>query len=307
MKISKDQLHDFEAGLDPRFPERSLVPATIVGYGEISAIFQINGVRDTVYKRLPLFDSIDGAERYERMYREYSGLLERAGIVLPHHETHIISVPGRPVVLYIGQESQPAEWFCHQLIHRLEHERGLAVIERAIAETAKVWAFNATAAPQLRLAIDGQLSNWIRQPNEAGGRMVYIDTSTPLYCKDGVEQQNPELMLQSAPGFLRWIIRLFFLEDVMTRYYDPRLVYTDIAANLYKEQKAELVPAAVDIINRYLTADNMPLTVKEVERYYREDKLIWTLFLAFRRFDRWMTTSVMRRRYEFILPGNIKR
>jgi hypothetical protein len=49
------------------------------------------------------------------------------------------------------------------------------------------------------------------------------------------------------------------------------------------------------------------LTEAEVTQYYRQDKLIWTLFLAFRRLDRWVTTKLFRRRYEFILPGKIKR
>ena len=50
-----------------------------------------------------------------------------------------------------------------------------------------------------------------------------------------------------------------------------------------------------------------PLTVGEVEKYYREDKFIWALFLFLRRLDRWLTTKLLRKRYEFILPGKIKR
>ena len=50
-----------------------------------------------------------------------------------------------------------------------------------------------------------------------------------------------------------------------------------------------------------------PLTTEEVAAYYREDRLIWSLFLAFRRLDRWMTIRLRRRRYEFILPGRIRR
>jgi len=122
-----------------------------------------------------------------------------------------------------------------------------------------------------------------------------------------VEKQNPELLLQSAPGFLRWMIRMFFLEDVMTRYYDPVLVNTDLAGNLFKEQKPELVPLALEIINTHLRDSGKKITLKEIEKYYREDKLIWTLFLSFRKIDRWIKTSLLRKRYEFILPGKIKR
>ena len=49
------------------------------------------------------------------------------------------------------------------------------------------------------------------------------------------------------------------------------------------------------------------MSLAEVKKYYREDKLIWTIFLAFRRMDRWLTTRVFRKRYEFLLPGKIER
>jgi len=137
--------------------------------------------------------------------------------------------------------------------------------------------------------------------------LFYIDTSTPIFRKNGLEQMDPELFLKSAPFFLRWIIRLFFLDDVMMRYYDRRQVYLDLVANLYKEQRPDLIVSVIELINRHLPDGDEPLTLKEVDKYYREDKLIWTLFLTFRRIDRWLTTRVFRRRYEFILPGKIKR
>ena len=79
------------------------------------------------------------------------------------------------------------------------------------------------------------------------------------------------------------------------------------AANLYKEQRPGLVPVTVEIINRHLFENLQPVTPRDVANYYREDKLIWTLFLAFRRVDRWVKTRLVRKRYEFLLPGKIKR
>ncbi|MGD9898844.1 MAG: hypothetical protein AB7T22_06910 [Calditrichaceae bacterium] len=100
---------------------------------------------------------------------------------------------------------------------------------------------------------------------------------------------------------------MLFLSDVMNRYYDPRKVYIDLAANLYKEQRPDLIPLAVKIINENLFKGTEPLTLAEIEKYYREDKIIWTLFLSFRRIDRWIKTRIFKQRYEFILPGDIKR
>jgi hypothetical protein len=173
-----------------------------------------------------------------------------------------------------------------------------------IREIEKIWRFNHEHHPRLALAIDGQLSNWVYSET---GELLFIDTSTPLMRINGQESLDPELLLKSAPSFLRWLIRWQFLDDVMTRYYDRRLVYTDLIANLFKEQRADLVPQWISLINAE-TADKMePLVLDEIKAYYKEDKLIWRLFLGLRRLDRWIKTKLLGKRYEFVLPGKIKR
>jgi len=307
MFLDENLLYQFEIGLDPQQLENAPIAATVIGYGEISAIFQIADNTDTAFKRLPLFKEPEAAQAYTRQFHEYCGLLAEAGLSLPDHQTCIIQVPDRPIVVYIAQKKLPAERFGHRLIHALEAGGTRRLLEKIVSETAKIWHFNQSAKPELELAIDGQLSNWVLLESENEMTALYIDTSTPLFRKAGVEQLDPELFLQTAPAFLRWLLRLFFLQDVMNRYYDQRLVYIDLAANLYKEQRPDLIPLAVDVINARLSKGSRPLSVKEVAKYYREDKLIWTLYLAFRRLDRWLTSKLWRKRYEFILPGKIKR
>jgi hypothetical protein len=140
----------------------------------------------------------------------------------------------------------------------------------------------------------------------------YLDTSTPLYRVDGREQLDLELFLRSAPSFLRWILRALYLKDVVNRYYDFRLVAVDLAANFYKEQVPNLVPDAVAVVNAFWAGeaadlDLAPITVKEVEDYYRQDKQIWTVYQAMRRLDRALTTRLLRKPYPYILPGVIRR
>ncbi|RPI50733.1 MAG: hypothetical protein EHM56_10465, partial [Chloroflexi bacterium] len=54
-----DLLQEFERGLDPAHPERSRIPAQILGYGEISTVLEIGAgpQRELAYKRLPMFRS----------------------------------------------------------------------------------------------------------------------------------------------------------------------------------------------------------------------------------------------------------
>ncbi|MBU2549993.1 MAG: hypothetical protein KKB20_16395 [Proteobacteria bacterium] len=307
MPVDDDLLRRFEEGLDPSDIGASAVSASILGYGEISTVFRIGDDETTAFKRMPLFGDRPAAEAYADRYSEYCRLLREAGLKLPEGETRIVEPTSRPVVLYITQARIPTDRFAHQLIHVLEPNDIRDLLEGIVTEIDKVWRFNQDRAPALRLAIDGQLSNWARtDPGEAAG-LYFVDTSTPMYLKDGLEQLDPELLLQAAPGFMRGVFRIFFLEEVMTRYYDPRQVFTDLTANLFKEQRPDLVPFTVEVINQGLGGGLDPLTVAEVERYYRGDRRIWSVALAMRRLDRWIKTRLQGRRYEFILPGEIRR
>ena len=98
----------------------------------------------------------------------------------------------------------------------------------------------------------------------------------------------------------------------MTRYYDFHRVSVDIIANFYKEQKPELVPSLVWEVNRFFKEETpefhiKEISEKEVEAYYKQDKLIWRVFLALRRLDRFLQAKILRRDYPYILPGHIQR
>ena len=301
--IDAGKLKSFEEQLNPVDLADSRIKAELLGYGEISAIFRIEGIPYAL-KRLPIFSSGKQAEEYLALHNEYCSRLEAAGILLPAWKGYVVEVPGRPVSLYIAQEIMNSGNFVHRILGR-DKTADLEIIEGVIREIGKVWRYNAQTGGSegVVLAIDGQLSNWVF----INGRYFYIDTSTPLLRKNGVEQMNPDLILQSAPSFLRWLLKLFFLDDVLNRYYIPSLVYTDIIGNLFKEQHPELIPEAVERANGYIEGEKEKLSVKKIESYYREDKLIWALFLAFRKIDRFIKTKILRKRYEFILPGKIRR
>ena len=305
--IDSELLQRFETGLDPQDLGSSAIPAKLIGFGEISAIFQIGDDRSRAYKRMPLFKSVSEAEKYAAMYHEYCRQLTLAGLTLPESSTHIVDLPHRPVVLYIAQAQLPGDRIAHRLIQNLDTDDFTTLLKKILRPMSRFWKYNRSQQPDLELAIDGQISNWALVVDDSTETLYYIDTSTPFIRKNSVEQLDPELLLLAAPSFLRWLVRWLFVDDVMTRYYDPRQVLIDLAANLIKEQRRDLVAPAVDLINDHLPDDLQPVTIKDVDHYYREDKLIWSIFLGLRRFDRFITTCIFRRRYEFILPGKIKR
>ena len=302
--LDQEILQQFENGLNPRDPTSSKIPCKILGYGEISCVLQVNNDTEIAAKRMPLFASISAAEKYALDYKKYCERLRKAGLIIPEDSTTIVKGRGGISVLYILQKQLPPPRFCHKLIHTQDADFLKSMIQRIVEEIENVWAYNSENDPIIRLAIDGQLSNWVLLES---GEMAYIDTSTPLMLEHGTETLDPELLLQSAPSFLRWLIRWQFLEDVMTRYYDRKLVYTDLIANLFKEQRPEIVDTWIKIINM-ATLDKMEaLDRQTIEAYYKEDKLIWRLFLGLRRIDRFIKSKLLGQRYEFVLPGKIKR
>jgi len=66
-------------------------------------------------------------------------------------------------------------------------------------------------------------------------------------------------------------------------------------------------PGTLSIINRHLPEDDPRLTEQDIRKYYKDDRIIWSVFLAFRRLDRWLRTRLLGKRYEFLLPGRIQR
>ncbi|MEW6077725.1 MAG: DUF6206 family protein [Thermodesulfobacteriota bacterium] len=307
MRLDQDLLTRFEAGLDPQRIERSTVPAVMIGYGEISAIFHINGDTGTAYKRMPLFSSRQAAQAYAELHDEYCRLLRQAGLDIPDSDTAVVAVPRRPVVLYIAQRTLPSDCFCHRLINTLPADRIGDLLRRIIAQQELIRKFNQTVRPHLEIAVDGQLSNWAIDGDIDTGRICFIDTSTPFIRRQGRQQLDTALLLRSVPFLVRRLTKLFLADGVLDRYFDHRQNLIDLVANLFKEQRPDLIPAAISLMNESLPEAIRPLTEKDVAAYYHQDRRIWDLFLVLRRIDRFMVTRIFRRRYEFILPGPIKR
>ncbi|MCF6240427.1 MAG: DUF6206 family protein [Bacteroidales bacterium] len=318
--MNKKLLQEFEDHLNPAKAENKKFDFRILGYGEISTVFDIKGEAFSgwAFKRLPLFKTLEQAENYIDFYKKYNQKLEETGLNLPKYEG--IAVKGHKgiYVAYLMQERLNANAVAHKLLHKLPDDELLILLELVLKEVLKVWTFN-SENKKLILGLDAQISNWaVKEFNENNpaiykhSELYFIDTSTPLMQENGVEQLDAELLLKSAPAFIRPVLRMFFLDDVLTRYYSFRDICIDILANFIKEQRKDLIEPALPVVNEFYEKHHQiigekPLQAKEVFDYYKEDKLIWSIFLSARRFDRFIQTKIFGKHYEFILPGKIKR
>ena len=304
MDIDIQLLKRFEQELIPHDLSKTSIPAEIIGFGEISAIFKIGSENKIIYKRIPIFPDLKTAESYKQMYFEYCALLNEAGINLPEDDAIIIQVMGHPVVIYFAQKRYESQFFCHNLINTLNESDRDKMLEQIMSALTGVWKFNKKKMPNIEIAVDCQLSNWVWVEENGQKKLILVDTSTPFVRKKAVEQLDVELLLQSVPVYIRWLVRMLDLDDVIGRYYDHKMVVTDLVANLYKEQRPDLIPFFLKTVNKYLERE---LFINEIDKYYREDKMIWIFFSALRKAERFITVNLLRKRYEFILPGAIKR
>src|SRR5450756_1722655 len=111
LNIDLGLLEEFERHLDPRRPEESEMPARVLGYGEISTVFEIGTAeqKDIAYKRMPIFENTEELAEYEKSFREYIRLLgEEVGLELPPYDyTSLTSETGRLVMLSLIHISEP--------------------------------------------------------------------------------------------------------------------------------------------------------------------------------------------------------
>jgi hypothetical protein len=72
IEVQVGLLQEFENGLDPLNPGKSKIPCHVLGYGEISTVFEIqaDGLRDLAFKRMCIFQTLEELQTYLATYVE---------------------------------------------------------------------------------------------------------------------------------------------------------------------------------------------------------------------------------------------
>jgi hypothetical protein len=320
LKIDIETLKKLERSIDTFDPENGEVPIKILGFGEISLVFELlNDKEPIAYKRIPIFDNEKQVDRHIWAYNEYNRLLsQEVGLNLPEYDVVWFKDDDDKIQFYCVQEKILADSVGNRVIHQINEKDVDTLILLAMGEMKKVWEYSKNHE-SIDLGLDGQISNFAvigydpENPKiDMNTKLVYIDTSTPMFRTDGEEAMDAELFLKSTPSFLRFIVKAMFLDEVVDRYYDWRLVIIDLIANFFKEQRPELIPRVILQVNKFLKEEASefniePITFEEVQKYYKNDKRIWVIFQNARKLDRFIKTKILRKRYEFYLPEKIKR
>ncbi|RLI67073.1 MAG: hypothetical protein DRO88_00155 [Promethearchaeia archaeon] len=306
----------FESSLDTVHPDQGEIPIKLLGFGEISIVFEIltPELKGLAFKRLPLFESEAQVTRHIKAYHEYYTLLtEKVGLVIPEQKSAWVYMNDEhtKIALYCIQKKIPAENVVSSMLSSISAEKLKPIVALILQEFKKIWQYNRNNTEMIEIGLDGQISNWAYFKTPTGNHIEYLDTSTPLFRKDGEEAMEVALFLKSAPSFLQWMLKSLATE-VVERYYNLRDVFIDLIANFYKEQRSDLIPALISQINEFILEkipelEISPISEEEVVKYYKHDKFIWQLYLGLRRFDRFLKTKILRKKYDFYLPEKIKR
>ncbi len=320
MKINIELLKELEKNINTKNPENGEVPIKILGFGEISLVFElVNDPENLAYKRLPIFKNKEQAQKHEVIFKEYNRLLtEELNIITPVSDVVWFESDKGKIIFYSVQEKILPESVGNKVIHQIDEKDVELLVLHAMREMKKVWSYN-IEHEDLEVGFDAQISNFAvvdydpENPKvDESSKLLYIDTVPPFYRVNGEEAMNMELLANAIPIPFRGILKSFFMQDIIDGYYDWKTTTVDLIANFYKEQKPEIVPKLIEVINNFFEREAKEfnietVTLKEVEKYYKTDKSIYKLLQGVRRFDRFIKTKILRKKYDYFIPEKIKR
>ncbi len=299
-----------ERALDPGEPERGGSVA-VLGYGEISVALVVSDLPGLVCKRMSGFADDASATRYVRLVEDYLDRLEQAGVSVAPTEVVRVARTGRAPVVYLVQPRLAAESLGDHLLRTADDATVRSAVMAVLGVVARLAQHR--AAHGAEVALDGQLSNWSFAPDPASSPPVLVDVGTPFVRTGGVHAMDREVLLAPVPPGLRaYYRRKRLVEAYLDDYFVPRTVAVDLLGNFHKERAAERLALGLDVVNTWLGAVDLPgprdpVSAEEVERYYRQDADLLALYLRLRRMDRFLRTRVLRRTYDYVLPGHVSR
>ena len=309
------RLEAFERTLDCSAPQ-ARGDCEVLGFGEVSAALALSTLPGWVCKRMSGFSDAPMARRHAELIDDYVARIRACDVAVVDTRVLPVEVPGRPPVVYLIQPRLDAAGLGNVLLRAGAESDVSAALQRVLGAVLRVWRGNRERGDGVEIGLDAQLSNWHFGPGgPAAGEGALFDVGTPFARRaDGSYLLDVEIFLSAVPAGLRaHYRRARAVEHYLDDYFAPRRVALDVLGNFRKEGRPDRVPAALDHVNGWLAAhadelgDTGPLTAAEVADYYREDARQLELFLRLRRLDRFLRTRVLRRRYDFVLPGRVQR
>lgn len=303
-EIPDEELEELEETVQSALRRGSGESLDVLGYGEITLVLGWPpGRREWAVKRLPVFDSRDCSENYRALFFRYIERLRERGISVVPTAFRILD-RGDSVVAYLIQPRIDDELL---LVRRL----GSAAPEEAESLLSELVNRVCTAVDE-EVGLDAQVSNWMVVPDgldatqalgaerSDASRLLYFDVSTPLLRdEEGAFLLDVDVFLASLPAILRWPVKAFLVESILSTYHDPWKVLLDVAGNLYKDRLERLIERFCRLASEQLGRRIEP---RDALAYHRRDAVLWTWLQRARRVDRFWQLRIRHRPYPYLLP-----
>jgi hypothetical protein len=304
-------LLDLERQLDPAAPERC-PGVEVLGYGEVSAVLGYAALPGQVLKRMSGFAGRAEAEHYGAVVERYLALLRDLDVAVVSSDVVVLAPAEKRHVAYVLQPHLDPQRLGSTLLRSRPLAGVLPLLEHVLATVRRVLEANATRSDGYEVAIDAQLSNW-HWPEEEGARPQLLDVSTPFLRHGGELETGTALFLRAYPAPVRWWMRREqMVEKYIGDYFRFDRTVLDLLGNFLKEGAGEKLPEAVAFVRQWIARQPGAETLgrideERVRAYYARDAASLELSLRARRAARFLTSTVLRRRYDFVLPGPVAR
>ena len=300
---ARDALADLEARLDPARPEAAGV--RVLAYGEISAALVVDdpALTGVVAKRMAGFRSDEQVRRYLSLLTEYLSRLSGEGVVVLPTQAESVARPGAPPVVYLLQPLVEPESLGHHILVTAGDDELEATISAVLSALGRLLDRNGEH-PEDQISVDAQLSNWSFATAQDP---VLLDVGTPFIRRHGRHSFDAEIVLAAVPPLLRAYYRWRVADSYMDDYFAARSLCLDLLGNFAKEGAGERTGVGLGVVNAWLAArGERQVSERDVADYYRSDAATLELFLKVRRADR-SVRGLLHQRYDFILPGPVRR
>ena len=297
------RLAAFERSLDPSRPQEA--GGEVLGYGEVSVVLGIADWPQRVLKRTSGFRKREDAEAYRDAVLAYASELRTRGVDVIETEALVIDRIGRGPVLYLIQPRVLVERLGQVILHTATSDQLEIFLHEVLDRVSCVLASNNGSTYQV--ALDAQLSNWAMNKR---GELTYIDIGQPLIRREGKLVLDPAVLRQPYPAPVRAYMRTRRLvERYMLRYFDFRETICDLLGNVIKEGASDSLEKMIEHCQNWhgeaavYVDDFSPQFIYDC---YRRDVATWERAARMRRLAQ-SVSRLIGRRYDYVVPGNIKR
>lgn len=286
--MQMNDLRTLEESVGVALRTRDASHLRLVGHGEITiALGWPTTEPEFVCKRLPPFDSVQGASAYADVVECYIGELRARGVRVVDTEVTWLERPDGRVIVYHVQPALAPETLGLDILRRStprsDHPLLCSVVETVATVTGG------------GLGVDAQISNWSWMNDEPW----QLDLSTPFLINDaGLPAFDMAPFLAVLPAVVRPVVRREMIK-LIRRWLTPRGALTDLAANVIKADLEGWMEPVLECINRHV---DEPIMYQEAMQIYKSDRRTFPFLLVLGRANRLWQEQVRRRPYEFLLP-----